>query len=111
MLADGNTAQDTIKTLASMQLKDIKRRIDGALENGKLDTYSAAHLNDAQHLISKALDANYVYNMPKSFGGVGGGPFITFGAEAAVQPQPTVEPTVPVVVPQQPTSIPETDRP
>ncbi len=38
MLADGNTAQDTIKTLASMQLKDIKRRIDGALENGKLDT-------------------------------------------------------------------------
>ncbi len=111
MLADGNTAQDTIKTLASMQLKDIKRRIDGALENGKLDTYSAAHLNDAQHLISKALDANYVYNMPKSFGGVGGGPFITFGAEAAVQPQPTVEPTVPDVVPQQPTSIPETDRP
>ncbi len=111
MLADGNTAQDTIKTLASMQLKDIKRRIDGALENGKLDTYSAAHLNDAQHLISKALDANYVYNMPKSFGGVGGGPFITFGAEAAVQPQPIVEPSVPVVVPQQPTSIPETDRP
>ena len=66
----GNAAMKPISTLAAMQLKDIKRKIDNALEaRAGLDAYSVAHLSEAQSRIGKALDGQFIYNMPKSFGG------------------------------------------
>ncbi len=65
-----NAAMKPITTLAAMQLKEIKRKIDNALEaRAGLDAYSVAHLTDAQSRIGKALDGQFIYNMPKSFGG------------------------------------------
>ena len=70
-LAQGsNAAMKPITTLATMQLKDIKRKIDNALEvRSGLDAYSVAHLSEAQSRIGKALDGQFIYNMPRSFGG------------------------------------------
>lgn len=103
IMTDGNAAQETIKTIATMQLKDLKRKIDGALEGGKgLDPYSAAHLTEAQQVIAKALDSNFIYNMPRSFGGGGGG-MIILGAEKDAKPLvlPVEEPApVPETVPE-----------
>ncbi|MDZ4852309.1 MAG: zinc-dependent metalloprotease [Pirellulaceae bacterium] len=66
----GIAAMKPISTLAVMQLKDIKRKIDSELEaRGGLDAYSEAHLSEAQSRIAKALDGQFIYNMPKSFGG------------------------------------------
>ena len=66
----GNAAMKPISTLAAMQLKDIKRKIDNALEaRAGLDAYSVAHLSEATSRIGKALDGQFIYNMPKSFGG------------------------------------------
>jgi hypothetical protein len=65
-----NAAMKPITTLAAMQLKDIKRKIDSTLEaRVGLDAYSIAHLTEAQSRIAKALDGQFIYNMPKSFGG------------------------------------------
>jgi hypothetical protein len=64
-----------------MQLKDLKRKLDATIDaRNALDPYSIAHLNEAQQRIAKAIDAIYVYNMPSSMGGGGGGIFI-FGQE------------------------------
>ncbi len=96
MLANGNAAQDTIKTLATMQLKDLKRKIDGSLEGGKgLDPYSTAHLSEAQQLIGKALNSSYIYNMPASFGAMGGGSSFFFleKSDGSVSVRPIVEET------------------
>ena len=54
-----------------------------------LDSYSLAHLGEAQQRIAKAVDAIYVYNMPSSFGGGGGG-FIILGQDG--QPTPAQQP-------------------
>jgi len=65
-----NAAMKPITTLAAMQLKEIKRKIDNTLEaRAGLDAYTVAHLSDAQSRIGKALDGQFIYNMPKSFGG------------------------------------------
>ena len=79
LLSDGNSAQDTIRSLARTQLKALNERLDNAIK-GKLDAYSMAHLTEAKQTISKALDADYIYNLPKSFGG-GLPSFMGFGAE------------------------------
>ena len=66
----GNAAHKPIATLSAMQLKEIKRKIDSALEaRAGLDAYSVAHLSEAQSRIAKVLDGQFIYNMPKSFGG------------------------------------------
>lgn len=84
-------------------MKDLKRKIDGALEGGKgLDPYSAAHLTEAQQVIAKALDSNFIYNIPRSFVGFGGG-MIILGAEKDAKPLvlPVEEPApLPETVPE-----------
>ncbi len=84
MLSDNssNAAMKPIATLATMQLKDIKRKIDATLEAGVgLDPYSKAHLSAVQTRIQKAVDGQFIYNMPKNFGG-GRSSFIILGEEA-----------------------------
>ena len=89
---DSNAVTKPVTSLALMQLRDLKRKIDATLEGrNALDPYSLAHLGEAQQRIAKAIDAIYVYNMPTSFGG-GGTQTIIFGQEG--QPVP-VEPELP----------------
>ncbi len=67
---EGNAAMKPISTLAVMQLRDIKRKIDNSLQSrDALDSYSLAHLSEAETRIAKALDGQYIYNMPRNFGG------------------------------------------
>ncbi len=66
---DGNAAMKPISTLAVMQLREINRKISGALESrDALDAYSQAHLAEASTRITKALDGQFIYNLPKNFG-------------------------------------------
>lgn len=59
-----------IRSLALMQLKELKRKVDSTLETKTgMDTYTIAHLGEIQQRISKAVDAIYVYNMPGNLGG------------------------------------------
>ena len=77
----GNASAKAIGSLAMMQLKDLKRKLDATLEGRSgLDPYSLAHLSEAQQRIAKALDAIYVYNMPSSMGS-GRGNVITIGQQ------------------------------
>jgi hypothetical protein len=95
MPTDSNAVTKPVTSLALMQLKELKRKIDATLEGrNALDSYSLAHLGEAQQRIAKAIDAIYVYNMPTSFGGGMGG-FIIIGQDG--QPtanQPAVEPAI-----------------
>jgi hypothetical protein len=75
--------------LALMQIRELKRKIDAALENRQgMDTYSVAHLAEIQQRLTKALDADYIYNVPAA-GGRQGGP-IFIGSETD-----RLEPVVP----------------
>ncbi len=78
----GSTAvSKPISSLALLQLKELKRKIDSTIETKSgLDAYSIAHLSESQQRIAKAVDAIYVYNMPSNFGG-GGGFTIILGQE------------------------------
>ena len=66
---DSMTAsQKPISNLATMHLRDIKKKIDGVLANGgagRIDDYTRAHLEEASIRIAKALDASYIVNMPE----------------------------------------------
>lgn len=100
MPTDSNAVTKPVTALALMQLKELKRKIDATLEGrNALDSYSLAHLGEAQQRISKAVDAIYVYNMPSSFGGGGGGGFILLGQDGqpatAQQPDSEVSPATP----------------
>ena len=69
IMDSGNAAMKPISTIAMMQLRDLKRQIDGVIEaRVGLDAYSAAHLSEASSRIAKAIDGQFIYNMPKSFG-------------------------------------------
>ena len=82
---EGNAAMKPISTLATMQLREIKRQIDGSLEaRDALDPYSLAHLTEASQRIGRALDGQYILNMPNMMGG-GLMPLIILGDEAASQ--------------------------
>lgn len=83
MPTSSSSISKPISSLALMQLKELKRKIDSALDTKTgLDAYSVAHLGEIQQRISKAVDAIYVYNMPSSFGG-GGSMILSFGQDAA----------------------------
>lgn len=70
------SSNKAITSLALMQLKDLKKKLDALLAGGSaMDPYSAAHLTECQLRITKALDAIYVYNQPQAGGG-GSGPII-----------------------------------
>ena len=70
----GTASNKPITSLALMQLKGLKQKVDGVLAAGAgLDPYSIAHLTECQLRITKALDAIYVFNQggggdaPRSF--------------------------------------------
>src|SRR5690606_7381961 len=82
-LEGGSSASTkTIVTLATAELRKIQDKITKALEkgNGRLDTYTVAHLSECKQRIGKALEAQYIYNA----GGIGG-----FGFPGGVFIQPT----------------------
>ncbi len=82
---DAMTAsQKPISNLATMHLRDIKKKVDGILGNGgsgRIDDYTRAHLEEASTRIAKALDASYIVNMVES------APSINFGGIFGNQPQ------------------------
>ncbi len=60
-------AQKPISTLATSKLRDLQKKIDGVLNDGgagRIDDYTRAHLQESSVRIAKALDANYIYNLP-----------------------------------------------
>jgi hypothetical protein len=71
-------AYKPISNLAMMQLRQIRDTAEGLLKDSKenLDPYSLAHLQEAEMRISKALDAQYIYNV-NDLGG-GSSPLILF---------------------------------
>ncbi|MCC6428535.1 MAG: zinc-dependent metalloprotease [Phycisphaerales bacterium] len=63
-----NSSSQAIASLATLKLKELKDRTAKIAERSGLDPYSKAHLTEVNQRITKALDAQYVYN-----GGGGGG--------------------------------------
>jgi hypothetical protein len=63
---NSTAAMKPIANLASMQLKDLKTRIDGTLNAGgdKLDDYTRSHLLAAQERIQKWIDGKYDRQAP-----------------------------------------------
>jgi hypothetical protein len=62
---NGNSAAyKAISNLCMMQLTDLKEKIATTLKDSadSLDPYTKAHLREAEQRISKALDADYIYN-------------------------------------------------
>jgi hypothetical protein len=59
-----SAAAKPISNLALSQLRQLKEKIGRALkaEGAGLDSYTRAHLEDAQVRITKALDAPYIFN-------------------------------------------------
>jgi hypothetical protein len=58
-----SSATRPIASLAQMQLKETRAKIDEMLNASKdnLDPYTLSHLSDAQTKIAKLLEARYVY--------------------------------------------------
>jgi hypothetical protein len=95
----GASSNKAITSLALMQLKELKKKIDAILAGGSpMDPYSAAHLTECQLRITKALDAIYIYNQPQA-GGAGRGPIIFGNVPAG---QPAIEPASPKIVEGEP---------
>ncbi|QDT17543.1 zinc-dependent metalloprotease [Alienimonas californiensis] len=82
--AGNGAAFKPISNLASMQLKEIADELGTFLkEHGdRADAYTKAHLMEAESMIRKALDAEYIYNA-NEIGGSSGRPMIIFGNEPA----------------------------
>lgn len=57
-----SSASMSVKTLASMHLRNLQKDVDGVLDSGSLDAYTMAHLMEVSARIGKALDADYIYN-------------------------------------------------
>lgn len=49
-----------ISNLASMTLRDLKKKVDKASENSSYDPYTLSHLEDAGKRIEKWIDSMYV---------------------------------------------------
>jgi hypothetical protein len=59
----GSTAaMKPIANLASMTLRDLKKKIDKAADNDAYDAYTRSHLQDASEQIQKWMDAKYLMN-------------------------------------------------
>ncbi len=86
---DGPTPQ-IARTLVWHRLKALKAKLDSAAKTfeGKLDPYTAAHLDESKTRIEKALDASFTLN-PAS--GSGGGMIIHFGKQPEGGEQPKAD--------------------
>ncbi len=71
-LGDGSgAAGKTIANLATAKLRELQDKITKA-SSSKLDPYTTAHLSEAKLRITKALEAQYIYNAGGGMGGFGG---------------------------------------
>lgn len=93
-------ASKAIANLALVEVKKVLATVDRILKEapGNLDPYTAAHLQKVQTQITKALNAEYIYNVNSISSGGGGGFFLLF------QPTPdapvgATSPVEPLVVP------------
>jgi len=69
----GNEAYKPISNLARLHLRQIQERAASYLEAAaeKLDVYTRAHLSDLETQITKALEAEYIYNADDINRGIG----------------------------------------
>ncbi|NNJ24600.1 zinc-dependent metalloprotease [Alienimonas chondri] len=84
MPGSGNGAAfKPISNLATMQLKELADQLGSFLkDHGEpADAYTKAHLMEAESMIRKAIDAQYIYNA-NDIGGSSGGTIIRFGQES-----------------------------
>ena len=59
-----------VSTLTRRQLRDLQRDLKGTLaRSSRLDPYTVAHLQDAEVIINRALDSQYIYNTDDIGGG------------------------------------------
>ena len=66
-----------------MKLRELHGKIEKLVDgeaSANIDAYTLAHLTEAKVRISKALDAQYIYNVDSISGG-GGPTVIRFGQE------------------------------
>lgn len=66
-----NAAYKPISNLATMELRELEKLIDKAIDGAddRLDEYTLAHLSAAQKQITKALNAEFIYNAKDFRGG------------------------------------------
>jgi hypothetical protein len=78
-------AAKPISNLAVHKLRELQRDIEKTVNRNasRLDTYSLAHLSEANVRIEKALDAQYIYNADDVGGSGGGLPFFIFNPAEA----------------------------
>ena len=76
----GGASAKPVSNLAVSNLRSIQKKIEG-MNLDSTDPYTKAHLDEAATRITKALDAQYIYNTDK-IGSAGGG-FVLFGQEAS----------------------------
>ena len=79
--AGNNEAFKPISNLSLTHLRARKVTVEAYLKKAgdKLDPYTRAHLNEIETQITKALDAQYIYNVNKIKGGSSGGTRIIIG--------------------------------
>ena len=71
-----------VSTLTRAQLRRLNSDIKGALDRrSKLDPYTVAHLQDAQSIITRALDSQFIYNTSDIGGGGMSSMMMMFGEE------------------------------
>lgn len=63
-LPDGafTAAYRPIQSMMLVELRELKTKLDRAVNSGGLDPYTKAHLSECAVRITKALDASYIYN-------------------------------------------------
>jgi hypothetical protein len=73
-------ASSTVSNLSVYQLRKLQESIEGMVSRNesKIDPYSLAHLSEAKVRITKALDAQYIYNTDDISSGGGGIPIMFF---------------------------------
>lgn len=81
--AGTSAAFKPIAALAQLQLRELAQQTKDCLEgcDGKVDTYTKAHLTETVAVIEKALDSQFIYNA-KSIGGRSSGTIIILGEDS-----------------------------
>ena len=87
-------ASRAISNLAMLKIRELKDRLASILNDGgtKLDSYTKAHLQDAQAKVTKLLDSQIIFNA-KDIGG-GGSPFMIMFGDQQQPPLPSAVPPV-----------------
>jgi hypothetical protein len=100
-------ASKAISNIALVEVKKVQANVERILKEapGNLDPYTAAHLQKVQTQITKALNAEYIYNANAISGGGGGGFILLFQptGETRESPAAAIDPAyVPTPVPAKP---------